>query len=68
MKYMHQNRGYSEQGDVNLCYIPQDVVYAAVFLPSTAYHGRTGLNMKANANDFWHMLTFAEIQPSLFLF
>lgn len=39
----------------------------AAFLPLTTFHGRTGLNMKAYANS-QHVLTFAEISPSLFLF
>lgn len=61
MKYMHQNRGYHEHSDIDLYILFSKMLFMLLFSPLTAYHGRTGLNMKANANYFWHVLTYAEI-------
>lgn len=58
IKYMHQNRGYGEHRDIDL----QDVVYAAVFLPSTAYHGWAAVwiwkQMQMISGICWHLQIF----------
>lgn len=45
------------------------MLFIGLFLPpETMYHGRTGLNMKANANDLAHVDICGDLTASIFTF